>query len=498
MSITRFISCLAALPRVHFQLCASTFLKDRISAIVGMMIATITQSAYTQPLQRMILLKRSEQMKKNGVSSKTIRAIFCFLIWTSTSFAESLEDAWRISLDHDYRLKAARESVAAAEEGLSAAKSVRMPALKGEATYAQLNKIPEAEINLPHFPTLTAPLLKDDSFLISELTVSIPIFTSGRISHSIDSAAFTVKANQEDAFKTVQDIKLQVAEAYVLVLRALKLLEVTRSNVNSLAAHETDATRMFREGLASKNDVLAVSVALVDARQTTLQVENKVDMAKAAYNRLLRRPLSDDVSLDDLNPAFLTDIDSHQSYDALVGSAMECRSEIKGLANLANAYNASAKSIKATALPQILANGSFYHYDQMILADNNIWEAGLLLRWDIFDGGVIRHKAKAEERKQLAVENQKKETESLIELQVRQAWLDTQETAKRIGVSEQALNQAEENLKVTKNRYIQELGNNTEVLDAETLRIKSRTNYTHAVYDAILADIRLRRAVGNL
>lgn len=131
----------------------------------------------------MILLKRSEQMKKNGACSKTIRAIFCFLVWTSTSFAESIEDAWRISLDHDYRLKAARESVTSAEEGLSAAKSVRM-----ETTYAQLNKIPAAEINLPHFPTLTAPLLNDDTFLISELTVSIPIFTS---SHSIDSAAFT-------------------------------------------------------------------------------------------------------------------------------------------------------------------------------------------------------------------------------------------------------------------------------------------------------------------
>lgn len=437
-------------------------------------------------------------MKKNGACSKIIRAIFCFLIWTSTSFAESIEDAWRISIDHDYRLKSARESVAAAEEGLSAARSVRMPSLKGGATYARLNETPEAEISLPNFPSLTAPLLKDDTYLISDLTVSIPLFTSGRISHSIDSAAFTVKANQEEAFKTEQDIKLQVAEVYVSVLRALKLLEVNRSNVKSLSAHETDVTRMFQEGLVSKNDVLAVSVALVDARQAALQAENKVDMAKAAYNRLLQRPLSNAVELDDLNPAFLADIVSDLSYDALVRSALENRSEIKGLANLASAYNASAKSIKAAALPQILATGSFYHFDQMILAENNYCEAGLLLRWDIFDGGVIRHKARAEERKKQAVENQKMETESLIELQVRQAWLDSLETAKRIGVSEESLTQAEENLKVTKNRYAQELGNNTEVMDAETLRIKSRTNYTHAVYDAILAEIRLKRAIGNL
>ena len=437
-------------------------------------------------------------MNKTCLCSKIILSIFCFLIWMSTAFAESLEVAWRISLDCDYRLKAAGESVAAAEENLSAAKSLRMPSLKGEATYARLNETPEAEISLPHFPLLISPLLKDDSYLISNLTVSIPLFTSGRISNSIDSAAFTVKANQEDASKTFQDIKLQVAEAYISVLRALKLQEVTQGNVRSLAAHETDVTRMFQEGLVSKNDVLSVSVALADARQMALQAENKVEMAKATYNRLLRRPLSAAVDLDNLNPAYLADIASHQSYDALIVMALENRSEIKGLANLASAYHASAKSVQATALPQILASGSYYHFDQMILSENNYWQAGLMLQWNIFDGGVIRHKARAEERKKLAVENQKMETESQIELQVRQAWLDSQETVKRIGVSEQALNQAEENLNVTKSRYTQEIGNNTEVLDAETLRIKSQSNYTNAVYDAILADYRLKRAVGNL
>ena len=86
----------------------------------------------------------------------------------------------------------------------------------------------------------------------------------------------------------------------------------------------------------------------------------------------------------------------------------------------------------------------------------------------------------------------------MIALQVRQAWLDLDETLKRIQVTHDALAQAEENLRVTSDRYREGVGTNTEVLDAETLRTRSHSNYYNAVYDAVLARIRLQYAAGEL
>jgi outer membrane protein TolC len=58
--------------------------------------------------------------------------------------------------------------------------------------------------------------------------------------------------------------------------------------------------------------------------------------------------------------------------------------------------------------------------------------------------------------------------------------------------------QAEENLRVVRDRYRNGEGTNTEVLDAETLRAQSANNLDGARYDLRLAEITLARAVGAL
>ncbi len=85
-----------------------------------------------------------------------------------------------------------------------------------------------------------------------------------------------------------------------------------------------------------------------------------------------------------------------------------------------------------------------------------------------------------------------------IALQLRQYWVAVQETNKQIPVTEEAINQAEENLKVNRNRYENGLSTNTEVIDAENLRTRSQNNYANTMYDAVLARFRLKRAMGIL
>ena len=89
------------------------------------------------------------------------------------------------------------------------------------------------------------------------------------------------------------------------------------------------------------------------------------------------------------------------------------------------------------------------------------------------------------------------DVESIVALQVRQAWLDLESTRKRIDVNEAALESANENLRVARDRYNEGTVINTVVLDAVTLRTGAYNRYYTSVYDAILASMRLRRAVGE-
>ena len=84
------------------------------------------------------------------------------------------------------------------------------------------------------------------------------------------------------------------------------------------------------------------------------------------------------------------------------------------------------------------------------------------------------------------------------DLEVRREWLAVDEAAQRRDTTAAALGQADENLRVARDRYRNGVGTHTEVLDAEALRSLTDTNHLNALYDQHLARLRLKKAVGEL
>ena len=64
------------------------------------------------------------------------------------------------------------------------------------------------------------------------------------------------------------------------------------------------------------------------------------------------------------------------------------------------------------------------------------WSVAVGIKWNVFDGGAARHRGSAVELQAAALSEQRDELALAIGLQVRQAWLDVQETRKRICVTE--------------------------------------------------------------
>jgi outer membrane protein TolC len=422
-------------------------------------------------------------------------ALFLFLlacIASSQVFAETLEDAWQTALSVDNRLQASRKNTEAGKLSLSAARSARLPSLALESGYTILNNAPAALINSPSFPIKEMPVSEDKS-LSYKTTISLPLFTSGRISRGIDAASSGLNTAMQDEIKTMLDVKLNVAEAYVAILRVKHMVDVAESNVASLSAHARDVANFYEQGMITKNDLLASQVALADARQRSIQALNNLNIAHAAYNRLLGRPLDQTVFIDDLSAEAVT-----LDMEALTSKALNKRPELSSLSEQSKVLQYQAAGLRSSIGPQLALSGGYSYTQNKYQVYEDVWSATLGLRWDIFDGGISRHNANALLMKSESLNNLRADTASVIALQVRQASLDVEETGKRIEVTCEAVAQSEENLKVVKDRYREGVGTNTEVLDAETLRTKSYSNYYNAVYDAVIAKIRLQYAVGDL
>jgi len=184
--------------------------------------------------------------------------------------------------------------------------------------------------------------------------------------------------------------------------------------------------------------------------------------------------------------------------DDLTSKALNLRPELASLSEQAEALRFQAASLRASTYPQVALSGGYNYQQNKYLVFQDLWSVGLGLKWEIFDGGVTRHNANALIQKADSLISLRNDASSFVALQVRQAYLDLEETLKRVNVTRDAVEQSEENLKVAKDRYREGVGTNTEVLDAETLRTKSYTNYYNAIYDAVAAHIHLRYAAGEL
>ena len=134
-------------------------------------------------------------------------------------------------------------------------------------------------------------------------------------------------------------------------------------------------------------------------------------------------------------------------------------------------------------LPQVALSGGYQYLDNQFLDDDTVGMAGIGVQWAMFDGGQSRKRAAALDRNRRASEQQRADAAGLIELQVRQAYLGIAEARQRVAVTAQAAEQADENLRIARERYTAGLGTQTQLLEAETLRVQSLRNSYEATLD---------------
>jgi len=407
---------------------------------------------------------------------------------------ETLADAWTIALAVDQRLEAQRWSLSAAGHFLESARARRLPLVDIEGSYTGRTAEPAFQFDLGAIPlpTNTFRFAQNEDVAL-RAKADLPLYTSGRIRSGIDAAAADVTSSRLEVEGFVNDLKLQVGVEYVNVLRAQRDLQVAESTVRSLESHTRDVERLFKQGQVPWNDVLAAQVALSNARQEAIQAYNRLDSARAAYNRRLNRPLGAAVQIAELPPESV-----REDVERLTACALHNRPELARYGSQIRALHCQSASLVARNRPQINLRGEYLFEENRFRTPNGIAAIGIGASWNAFDGGRNRHQAAALQQRAEGLIRTKRDLQSRIALQVRRAWLDIHETQRRLKVTSEAIQRAEENLRVAKKRYALGAAISTEVLDAEALRTRTYRNHYNATYDAVLATLRLHHATGRL
>lgn len=405
------------------------------------------------------------------------------------SHAETLEDAWAVALNTNHQIKSAQANTDASQEQLQAVQGQNLPELNLGSAYTKYNETPSAKTSIEGKAAQFA--MQQDGSVRAQAMASLPIYTSGKITHNINAAQATLDATQASEQVTALNLKMQIADSYIAVLRLEDAVAVAKIHIQSLQSHANDVKNLFEQGIVAKNDVLAADVELLNAKQQLLQAANFYDNAKARYNQLLTHQLNAKVELAKNFPEF-----PKTTLENLNQNALTQRPELTVLNQQIQSLQEQMQAIKANLMPQVALNGGYQYQQNRYQAYEGLWQANVGVDWKVFDGST-GHKGEALQKQALALQEQREELSGQILLQVRQAWLDTQETQQRLEVAKQSIIQADENLKVTNERYQQGLATHTEVIQAQDLRTKTHNNLNNAKYDFALANLKLQRATGS-
>ena len=444
-------------------------------------------------------------------------ALFCAAVsMPAIVAAETLEQAWETARATDFGLRSSQFLAQSAEAARSAAARGRFPTISANGVTVQLDNAPTIKspvqddltipspIRLPLLPSsFSFPVPADlkqfeigeDKLTQATVTASMPIYTGGRLTNITKAAESQVDAAGWSVRQTEQELKINVAEAYVNVLRAQGGAEISDREVEAVSGHVQDVQNLYSQEMVAKNDLLSVQVYLAESQQRNLQIKNAVQLAQSFYNRMLGRPLDAPVDLEPLEPAPEA---PWATLESLTEKAISNRPELNNLSAQTESLRYAAKAIKGGLLPQVALLGGMMYVDLDTLEDNTIGYAGVGATWTLFDSGVTRKQAESLAKRRVSTEELLSQARTLISLQVRQAWLAREEAFNRLKVAQTSLDSADENQRVTRDRYREGMGTNTEVLDAETRRTAAFTSYNNAKYDAVYADLRLKYVVGGI
>jgi outer membrane protein TolC len=294
----------------------------------------------------------------------------------------------------------------------------------------------------------------------------------------------------------VQEVKI----AYFNILRAQRIQDAARQSVEMLSAHRDVAENYFNVGMIPKNDLLHAEVELANGKQAFVRAKNAVELAKSSFNTVLKRKIFTPVEVVDI----LAYHPLNQSFEECLNVAQQARPELKISSLKAAQAGKLVRVAQSDYFPTLSLVGNYSRYgDNPSVSgsdyqDAESWYVLAVASWNFWEWGKTKFRVDASKAKENQAIEASKELNDQITLEIKNAYLILQETESQIVVWQKVIEQAEENFRISEERYKERVATSTEVLDAQTLLTKAKSEYANALGDYNVNYAKLQRSMGTI
>lgn len=452
--------------------------------------------------------------------------ILIFLTYTlSAQELITLEMSREMAIKNNKQMAISAENIKMAGYSVKAYKSNFLPKISASGNYllttASLNKtipsfhlptyIPDATGQLvpnilttvdgmpvfkeyAYFPGMDLSL-KPNGTYIAGLRIEMPIYMGGKITSAYKMSKIGEEMARLNETKTRNDVIMQADVAYWTYIEMLELEKTARSYNKLVKQLESDVDNAYKAGMAPRNDLLKVQVKLNEVELELMRAENGVRLARMNLCHVIGLPLNSDISVD---YSMDYELDKVTPFPDLIG-----RPEYVLLSKQIELKDSQVQLVKSDFMPSVGVAGNMGYANGLKLNDNKLLDntslsAVVSVSIPLFHWGEGLNKVRSAKAEKKVAALQRDELKEKMELEIQKSLQAYNESEARVRLTKRSLNQAEENLRESSDRFESGLETLSNLMEAQAMWQQAHSELIRANSAFRIAETGYLKAAGRL
>jgi len=438
-------------------------------------------------------------------------AVFISSLAFSQALQLSLSQAKQMAIDSSYATRDARYNIEKKKQEVREVLSIGLPQINGSAELQNFFVVPKQQIPTDGFPVggggengetpdfITAQFGTDYT-MSAGITASQLIF-DGTYIIGLKASKVVVKLTEHQKDKSIQEVKLSVAEAYHSVLLAQANLEILQENLDNINATLKETQALYDNGLTEEQDV---DQLLLNKNQIQVNLDNTeavLEISKRSLNFIMGIPIETNVELTD-KIEDLVQLSNNESY-LTREPQLETHPDLMLAKTNYEVANLQLKGDKAAYYPQLSA---FYNYSQNAQRNEfNFFDTdepwfptsllGFTLNVPIWSSFQRESRVQQSEIGIMQSELRLQQTRENLKLNV-QVQRNNYQNALRVWDNQKnSVELAQRILDKTTIKYSEGVASSFELNVSQSQLLNEQTNYVRAAYELLTAKQELDRAL---
>ena len=413
----------------------------------------------------------------------------------------SLADCRQMALEQNEKIKIAQNAVDKAKLDRQIAFAQYLPKVDGSFMLAHMKNIDLLDHDLIGLS------LQTRGTYLAGITITQPLYVGGQITAANRLATIGQTVSQEQQRKTRMQVIADVDNAYYTLI-------AVRSKVQMLEAYERQMQSLYDQvklandvQMATENDLLRIS---------TKQNEISYQLQKARNGeQLCGLALANVIGSDFEKTIIPTDTVLTASVPEQLSEDFSTRPDLLLLQQQVKASEALVKKSRSNYLPTIALVGRYSHYDNLKLkGDLNLPDIGSLdfnhtisggnpmallsISLPLFHWGAELKKVKKAKFDLSDAKLQLQQNERGMRVEVRRAVQNVTDSQRMVETAIVGRQQADENLRVMRQKFDNQMCTMTDLLDAQSQWQQARSNLIEAQTQQKIYETEYLRVTGRL